>query len=85
MHDVAGVDRYPVEPVRHIHLQDVWRTMAGVGFSEALEEAPQRPSELHGFRGHERQGVVIDPMEGVIDDRAGLPCMLGDDPNQAES
>ena len=71
-------DKQSVESIRDVHLYHVGGAEAAIGAPYLVEYALERPAELHGLGWEQRDGVIVDAPEGVVDDDTWSPIALGD-------
>jgi hypothetical protein len=79
--DVADAEVQAVEAVGDILFGHVDTSVPGVGVYDHPEEALEAAAELHGLGRGQAKCLVVDFQVGVVGDRAGTSCVLGDDAN----
>jgi hypothetical protein len=63
----------------------VGAAVAGVSVEDALEDPFKGPPKLHGFGRGEADGVVVDAIEGVINNHPWAAVALGDNSQRAQT
>ena len=64
--DVIHVEVDPIEAVADIHFKHVDRAISRIRQEDLAQDAVQGMSELHGFQGRQREGLVIDIPPAVV-------------------
>ncbi len=83
--DVLGPHSDEIEPIGHVDLDLFDWTKPRVGVDDLSHDALEYSSKLHRFSWRELERLLIEPAEAVINDGAGTPIELRDDPKGRHS
>jgi hypothetical protein len=83
--DITGGEVETVKAVRNVHLAHVDRAMDGIGGDDALENALEGTTELHGLGRCQEDGLGVEVVVGVVHDGAGPTIMLRDDADRSDA
>ena len=78
--DVLGLHSDEIEPIGHVDLDLFDWTKPRVGVDDLSHDTLEYSSKLHRFSWRELERLLIETAEAVINNGAGTPIELRDDP-----